>query len=194
MRYGVRMNGDTITAMLAPLIFFEERCEDKETLRKLIMLANDKARRKQAHALFSEIRNKTLAAQRSGDQLAVAQYAFEETLYNITLEPAPFDPDSPFWVLPRALNAEPAAAPCIRFVISTEARTRELRRPAAGLPSFQQHAIAFIELGRRDGLSHGRVRKPLVDRQRHSLAVVFDHLIVGGTCYCVIDSANNEIR
>jgi hypothetical protein len=102
------MNGDIITAMLAPLMFFEERCKDKETLRKLIILANDKTRRKQAHALFGEIRNKTLAAERSGDQLAVAQYAFEEicakTLHNITLEPAPFDPDSPFWVLPRALK------------------------------------------------------------------------------------------
>jgi hypothetical protein len=102
------MNDDIITAMLAPLTFFEGRCEDKETLRKLIRLANNKSRRKQAHGLFREIRNKTLAAQRRGDQLAVAQYAFEEicakTLYNITLEPAPFDPDSPFWVLPRALK------------------------------------------------------------------------------------------
>lgn len=102
------MNEDIITAMLAPLTFFEGRCEDKETLQKLIRLANDKSRRKQAHALFQEIRNKTLAAQRRGDQLAVAQYAFEEicakTLYDIAREPAPFDPDSPFWVLPRALK------------------------------------------------------------------------------------------
>jgi hypothetical protein len=102
------MNGDIIAAMLAPLTFFEERCEDKATLRKLIALANDKSRRKQAHALFSEIRNKTLAAERRNDQLALAQYAFEEicakTLYNLTLEPAPFDPDAPFWVLPRALE------------------------------------------------------------------------------------------
>jgi hypothetical protein len=101
------MNADIITAILAPLTFFE-RCEDKETLRKLITLANEKSRRKQARALFNEIRNKTLAAQRHDDQLAVAQYAFEEiyakTLYNITHEPAPFDPDSPFWVLPRALK------------------------------------------------------------------------------------------
>ena len=58
--------------------------------------------------MFYEIRNKSLAAHRRDDQLAVAQYAFEEicakTLYNITGEPAPFDPDSPFWVLPRALK------------------------------------------------------------------------------------------
>jgi hypothetical protein len=108
MGYGSPMNGDIINAMLAPLMFFEERCEDKDTLRKLIALANDKSRSKQARALFNEIRNKTLAAERGGDQFAVAQYAFEEicakTLYNITGEPAPFDPDSPLWVLPRALK------------------------------------------------------------------------------------------
>jgi hypothetical protein len=102
------MTGDTIAALLAPLTFFEGRCEDKETLQKLITLANDKSRRKQAHALFSEIRKKTLAAERRNDQLALAQYAFEEicakTLYNLTGEPAPFDPDAPFWVLPRALK------------------------------------------------------------------------------------------
>jgi hypothetical protein len=99
---------DIITAMLAPLTFFEGRCEDKETLRKLITLANDRSRRKEAHTLFSEIRQKTLAAEKRKDQLALAQYNFEEicakTLYNMTHEPAPFDPDSPFWVLPLALE------------------------------------------------------------------------------------------
>jgi hypothetical protein len=102
------MNGDIITAILAPLKFFEERCEDKRTLRKLIALATDSSRRKQARELFDEIRNKSLAAQRRGDQLAEAQYNFEEicakTLYNLSREPAPYDPDSPFWVLPRALT------------------------------------------------------------------------------------------
>lgn len=102
------MNGDIIAAMLAPLAFFEGRCEDKETLRRLITLANDRSRRKEAHALFSEIRRKNLAAEKRNDKLAVAQYNFEEicakTLVNLTCGPAPFDPDSPFWVLPRALE------------------------------------------------------------------------------------------
>jgi len=97
---------DIITALLAPLLFFEGRC--KETLRKLITLANDRSRRKEAHDLFSEIRRKTLAAEQRNDQLALAQYNFEEvcakTIYNMTREPAPFDPDSPFWVLPLALE------------------------------------------------------------------------------------------
>jgi hypothetical protein len=79
-----------------------------KTYRKLIALANDRSRRKQAHALFNEIRRKTLAAEKRKDQLSLAQYSFEEicakTLYNISGEPAPFDSDSPFWVLPRALE------------------------------------------------------------------------------------------
>src|SRR5262245_27692488 len=99
---------DMITAMPAPLTFFEARCEDKTTLRKLITLANDRSRRKEAHALFSEIRQKTLAANKRRDELALAQYAFEEicakTLHNLTHEPAPFDPDSPFSVLPLAVD------------------------------------------------------------------------------------------
>jgi hypothetical protein len=102
---------DIITALLAPLTFFEGRCEGKETLRKLIMLANDRSRRKEAHALFSEIRQKTLAAEKRNDRLALAQYNFEEiyakTLYKMTREPAPFDSDSPFWVLPLALELGP---------------------------------------------------------------------------------------
>lgn len=100
--------GDIITAMLAPLMFFESRCEDKDTLRKLIALAKETSRPRQARALFNEIRQKTLAAQKRNDELALAQYFFEEvcakTLYNISGEPAPYDPDSPFWILPRALK------------------------------------------------------------------------------------------
>lgn len=43
-----------------------------------------------------------------GDELKLAQCAFEEicakTLYNLSGEPAPFDADSPFWVIPLAIN------------------------------------------------------------------------------------------
>jgi hypothetical protein len=38
-----------------------------------------------------------------------AQYLFEEvcaqTLYNMSGEPAPFDADSPYWIVPNALHA-----------------------------------------------------------------------------------------
>jgi hypothetical protein len=57
---------------------------------------------------FCEIRQKTLAAEKRNDQLALTRYTFEEicakTLYNMTHGPAPFDPDSPFWVLPLAVE------------------------------------------------------------------------------------------
>jgi hypothetical protein len=57
---------------------------------------------------FSEVRQKTLAAERRKDELALAQYAFEEicakTLYNLTHGAAPYDPDSPFWILPLAVE------------------------------------------------------------------------------------------
>ncbi|MCQ8186304.1 hypothetical protein [Parvularcula maris] len=103
-----KLPSDIITAMLAPLALFEARCEDKATLRKLIALAEDGSRRGEAYALFSEIREKTLAAEKRKDECAIVQYAFEEicakTLYNLTGPRAPFDPDSPFWVLPLALN------------------------------------------------------------------------------------------
>src|SRR5215470_8158811 len=122
----IRRPTDIITAMLAPLTFFEGRCEDKDTLRKLITLANDRSRRKEAHALFSEIRQKTLAAEKRRDELALAQYAFEEicakTLYNLTHEPAPFDPDSPFWVLPLAVDL------CLRFGVTDPGEISPLLR------------------------------------------------------------------
>jgi hypothetical protein len=99
---------DIITAMLGPLTLFEAKCEEKQTLRKLIELANNRARWKAAHALFSEIRIKTLAAGERRDELMLRQYAFEEicakTLYNLSRESTPFDPDSPFWVLPLAIE------------------------------------------------------------------------------------------
>jgi len=72
------------------------------------VLANDKSQRMGARASFEAIRRKTLAAERRKDQLALAQYAFDEicakTLYNVTNGPAPYDADSPFWVLPLALE------------------------------------------------------------------------------------------
>lgn len=94
--------------MLEMLYTFEDRCEDKETLRRLIDVARDQDKWPAAHALFSVIRSKTLVALKRGDQLAESQYAFEEicakTLYNLSYSSAPFDADSAFWVLPLAVD------------------------------------------------------------------------------------------
>jgi hypothetical protein len=49
-----------------------------------------------------------LDAQRRKDYRADCQYLFEEacakTLYNLTDTDAPFDDDSPYWIVPNALS------------------------------------------------------------------------------------------
>lgn len=94
--------------MLEMLQTFEDRCEDTETLERLIATASDRTRWSQAKKLFEDIRQKTLAAGKRNDVLAEAQYAFEEicakTLYNLSHPSAPFDADSAFWVVPLAVD------------------------------------------------------------------------------------------
>ena len=61
-----------------------------------------------AHALFTDIRRKTLKVEKSGDRRSTCQYLFEEicakTLFNMSRSSAPFDPDSPYWIVPNALS------------------------------------------------------------------------------------------
>ena len=61
-----------------------------------------------AHDLFDRIRDKTLAAERRKDERADCQYLFEEVcaqaLYNLSDTDAPFDEDSPYWIVPNALS------------------------------------------------------------------------------------------
>ncbi|QNO26713.1 hypothetical protein EEB18_018585 [Sphingopyxis sp. OPL5] len=90
--------------MTEMLTFFENRCDDRDTLRKLLIMIADRGSWKGAHALFQDIRQKTLKAEKRDDQLGLVQYAFEEicakTIYNLSDSPAPFDADSAFWVVP----------------------------------------------------------------------------------------------
>lgn len=82
---------------------------DRETIDELFRVIDDRRRWKEARDLFSRIRDKTLRADASGDQKLIAQYCFEEicakSIYNQSGDSAPFDPDSPFWVVPLALHA-----------------------------------------------------------------------------------------
>ncbi len=95
---------DIITAMLEMLGVFEGLCQDRDTLRRLIETASDRGKWETAHALFQDIRQKRLQAEKRHNKALKAQYSFEEicakTLYNLSNSPAPFDSDSPFWVLP----------------------------------------------------------------------------------------------
>ena len=71
-------------------------------------MAADRSRWQQGHALLQRIRSKTLLAERSGEAAKSEQYLFEEvcakTFYNLSHEPAPFDADSPYWVVPNAIR------------------------------------------------------------------------------------------
>ena len=89
-------------------VLFTTQCEDKTTLEQLIGMVDDRSRWRGAHNLFQQIRAKTLKAEARKDKLALHQYYFEEAcakaLYNLSGEPAPFDADSPYWVVPNALK------------------------------------------------------------------------------------------
>jgi hypothetical protein len=93
-----------IAAMQDMLTVFKGACKDVETLDRLMKMAADREKWAGGHALFSDIRQKTKRAEAQGYPLEMAQYAFEEvcakTLYNLSGSNAPFDPDSPFWILP----------------------------------------------------------------------------------------------
>jgi len=87
---------------------FAARSHDRSTLDELHQMIADRRSWPKAHDLFQRIRQKTLAAERRGDELAGGEYLFEEvcakTLYNLSGEPAPFDADSPYWIVPNALS------------------------------------------------------------------------------------------
>lgn len=89
------------------IALFHPHCQDTQSLDRLLRIIDDRGLRRSAYDLFRGIRQKTLKADRTGDKRAQAQYLFEEacakTLYNLTRPSAPFDPDAPFWIIPKAL-------------------------------------------------------------------------------------------
>ena len=100
--------GGAIIADLERLLeLFAERCDDRHTVDELLAMVREPERWKLAHGLFQRIRKKYLAADRASNMGATAQYMFEEacakTLYNLSGESAPFDADSPYWVVPNAI-------------------------------------------------------------------------------------------
>jgi hypothetical protein len=87
---------------------FAPYAQDRGTLDELHRMISDQRSWHMAHDLFNRIRRKGLAAVRNNDARAARQYSFEEicakTLFNLTNTEAPFDPDSPYWVVPFALR------------------------------------------------------------------------------------------
>ncbi len=86
---------------------FASRCKDRATLDALKQVASERSRWHEGRALFHIARDKFLK-QAGHDATLQAQFRFEEicgkTLYNLTGRPAPFDADSPYWVVPNALK------------------------------------------------------------------------------------------
>ena len=82
---------------------FARHSADRQTMDELRGMLDDRGSWPKAHSLFQRIRQKRLVAERAGDAPLDAQFAFEEacakTLYNLTHPQAPFDADSPYWII-----------------------------------------------------------------------------------------------
>lgn len=87
---------------------FAPHCADRSTLDELYRMIDDERLWPRAHDLFDRIRRKTLEVEGRSDERAAYQYFFEEicakTIFNLTGTDAPFDEDSPYWVVPSALS------------------------------------------------------------------------------------------
>ena len=100
--------GGAITKDMGCLLdLFAPHCEDRETIDWLRSAVADRGKSQKAHGVFNHIRGKSLKAGRSRNSVAMAQYLFEEicakTLYNLGSASAPFDADSPYWIVPNAM-------------------------------------------------------------------------------------------
>ena len=99
-----------MTEQLKSLIeLFAFRSRDPSTLMELHRMLSDRTSWHAAYDLFDRIRKKNIDhAKAHADLALLAQYQFEEacakTLYNLTGRPAPFDADSPYWIVPNALS------------------------------------------------------------------------------------------
>jgi hypothetical protein len=121
MNYG----GDIARAVRELCELFADRCADRALLDELAQVAADRPHWHKGRALFDLARSKTLNESRGNAKLE-SQFLFEEicgkTLYNLSGHSAPFDADSPYWVVPNAL----------RLARQLGAEEREITRIVAG--------------------------------------------------------------
>lgn len=115
------MKLSVISDMVNLLDRFEGVVPDHDSNRLVYGFVTDKQKWDKAHGLFSTIRRKTLEAEKEKDDKKLAQYRFEEscakTLFNLTHSSAPFDPDSPYYVLKNALVLAKAAGLPVEKVV-----------------------------------------------------------------------------
>jgi hypothetical protein len=112
------------------LQLFASTCAEASTLTRLQVVLRDRGKWKQAHDLFQDIRQKNVAAEQAGDGRLVAQYRFEEacakTIYNLGGFTAPFDSDSPYWVVPTAIYLAKAMSVAESDVLAIVTKPEEL--------------------------------------------------------------------
>ena len=86
---------------------FADHVPDRADLDELSRLIGDRRLWPRAHELHGRIRQKLLAPSAGGNPVHEALCLFEEacakTLFNLSNQAAPFDADSPYWVVPSAL-------------------------------------------------------------------------------------------
>jgi hypothetical protein len=103
MNYG----GKILSDMEGLIRLLTPQCDDRTTIDALNAMLSERRTWSKAHDLFDKIRAKTLVAERSGNRRLVSQYQFEEicakTLFNLSRANAPFDPDSPYRIIPNAI-------------------------------------------------------------------------------------------
>ena len=101
------MKSQVIEEILLLLDLFEASVSDVDSNRLVWKFCNEKHRWVKAHGLFSTIRDRTVKAEKDGNKVKEAQYLFEESvaklLHNLTNSTAPFDADSPYWIIKNAL-------------------------------------------------------------------------------------------
>lgn len=90
------------------LDLFENKVPDHDSNRLVWKFCNEKQKWMKAHGLHSTLRDRNLKAIKNGNKAKECQYRFEEviakTLFNLTYPTAPFDSDSPYWVIKNALE------------------------------------------------------------------------------------------
>jgi hypothetical protein len=104
----MRLGGIDIRSAMKRLIeILADHSPERTTLLELHHMIDNRETWKGANDLFERIRRKGLALSGNADVNVLAQYCFEEacakTLFNFTREPAPFDLDSLYWIIPNAI-------------------------------------------------------------------------------------------
>src|ERR1044071_4025303 len=115
--------------ILALLRLFHTRVPDAETHAWVSELAADEARWPEAHDVFDRVRRRNLEAIDRKDHARECQYCFEEIclkcLYNETATDAPFDSDSPHWIIKCAIDLARAIGISDKEVITIVAPNEE---------------------------------------------------------------------